>query len=229
MKAFLRSDFGQRAVAWAAAAWIRLVFRTTRWTIVDESHVSRLVATGRPFIVCFWHARMIPWPMFLRRHGFPVSMLISPHGDGRIIALAIAKLGVPTIEGSTFRDPMKALVDLVATLKGGTSIAITPDGPRGPRMRAAIGVVAAAQHAGVPILPLAYSTRRGLLFRKAWDRFLLPLPFDSGVARAGAPIEVPAQLNRETREAMRKLIEDRMNELTRECDISCGREPIEPA
>ncbi len=116
MKAFLRSDFGQRAVAWAAAAWIRLVFRTTRWTIVDESHVSRLVATGRPFIVCFWHARMIPWPMFLRRHGFPVSMLISPHGDGRIIALAIAKLGVPTIEGSTFRDPMKALVDYAKPL-----------------------------------------------------------------------------------------------------------------
>lgn len=229
MKALLRIAFVERAIAWCVAGWIRMTYRATRWTLIDERHIADLVAAKRPFIACFWHGRLAPWPMFLRRHDFPVAMLISPHGDGQIIISAIARMGIPTIEGSTFRDPMKALVDLVAALKGGTCVAITPDGPRGPRMHLAVGVIAAAQHSGAPIVPLTYSLSRGITMRGSWDHFLFPLPFGRGVARAGAPIEVPERLTRETREAMRKLVETRLNDLTRECDIACGRTPVEPA
>ena len=94
-------------------------------------------------------------------------------------------------------------------------------------MRASAGVVSAAKLAGVPILPCAYAVRRRHVLR-SWDRFVLALPFTRGVFLWGEPIEVSRTGDERALEASRRLVEDRLNALTREADLLCGATPIEP-
>lgn len=227
MRSFVRSPSGQRILSWLIAGYIHLVYRTKRWRIEGEAAVDALLAARRPFIGCFWHSRMLMMTELWAQRA-PLAMLISPHQDGLLIAKTIARLGIPTIAGSTARGGSEALVAIVRALKAGQCIAITPDGPTGPRMRAAGGVVAAAKVAGAAIVPVAYSCTNALTL-DTWDRFLLPLPFGRGVIMIGEPIAIPADADGTVRETIRRSVEDRLTALTQECDRRCGRALVEPA
>ena len=113
---------------------------------------------------------------------------------------------------------------VIRTLKQGDCVGITPDGPRGPRMRAQGGIVTAARAAGVPILPATYSVRRRRVLG-TWDRFVVALPFNRGVYVIGAPIEIGDIAP----EAARLLIEERLTALTHYADRLIGVAPVEPA
>jgi len=135
---------------------------------------------------------------------------------------------IGTVEGSTNRGGATALKSMVKILKSGQSIGITPDGPRGPRMRVSGGVVALAKLSGVPVIPATCSTTRRKVLG-SWDRFLICLPFGSGVYVWGEPIEIPRDANADQQENYRLQIEDAMNALCDEADTLANQPPIEPA
>lgn len=224
LKSLLARPAVQEVLATAAAAYIRLVFRTTRWRWEGRAHLEAALAKG-PVIAAFWHARILMMPEAWQRPE-PRQMLISPHRDGRLITRTIARFGVSSIEGSSRRDGSKALRRIVLALRAGITVGITPDGPRGPRMRAKPGLVAAARLAGVPILPVTFSTSRGRIFN-SWDRFLLPLPWGRGVFLYGPPIDAHADAG--DPETIRLRVEQVLNDLTEAADRAMGRAPIAPA
>jgi hypothetical protein len=154
-------------------------------------------------------------------------VLISPHRDGRLIAETMAHFGAETITGSSSKGGTAALRALLRSLESGISVGITPDGPRGPRMRASPGLVTVARRAGVPIVPLTYAVRRRRVLG-SWDRFVVPLPFNRGVFLWGAPFEVERHADGAARERARRLIETRLNDMTREADRLCGQATPEP-
>ena len=63
--------------------------------------------------------------------------------------------GYTIIRGSTSRGGAVALREIVRTLRRGQPVALTPDGPRGPRQKMKPGPLIAARMAGVPIIPIA--------------------------------------------------------------------------
>ena len=208
------------------AQYIRLVHATTRWSVRGGEIPGRLWTERRPFILAFWHGRLLMMPYCWDR-AVPISMLISRHSDGQLIARTVSHFGIATVAGSSSKGGGAALRTLIKTLKDGGCVGFTPDGPRGPRMRAGPGIVNAARLAGVPILPCAYGVRRRRVLR-SWDRFLLALPLSRGVFLWGAAIDVPRAADERALEAMRQRVEDSLNALTREADLLCGRSPIEP-
>lgn len=217
-------------ICWIAALYIRFVNMTTRWTVVGPDDFESRLDLDKPVIGVFWHARMmmIPhlWKRFAGRR--KMNMLISGHRDGRLIARLIGLLGITTITGSSTRGGTDALRTILRTLQGGESVAFTPDGPRGPRMRASLGPVVAARLSGVPIYTVSYSVRRGRLF-DSWDRFLLPLPFGRGVMAVAHAIAVPRDADEAALETYRRSVEAQLNAITRQADELCGRPPVEPA
>ncbi|MBI3452918.1 MAG: lysophospholipid acyltransferase family protein [Rhodospirillales bacterium] len=213
LKRLFRSDPVQRLLARLIAFYIRFVHATSRQTIHGAEIVARQLATGRPLIGCFWHGRMMLMPRFWTAP-VPMRMLISRHRDGRLIARTIALLGFPTITGSSSRGGATALREIVRTLKDGDCVCVTPDGPRGPRMRAAPGLVAAARLAGVPVIPATFSTTRGRELG-SWDRLLFALPFGRIVFVIGEPVEVPPDADEAALEAARATVEARLNAVTR--------------
>lgn len=141
-------------------------------------------------IYAFWHGRMLMLPRWYRsREKRPLYMLISQHGDGRLIAFAIKLLGIRSVAGSSSRRGVAATLELMRCLEGGASIGITPDGPKGPRQVCKKGVVTLAQQAGITVQPASYSVEERWII-PSWDRMIVPRPFSRGVVILGEPIRV---------------------------------------
>jgi lysophospholipid acyltransferase (LPLAT)-like uncharacterized protein len=217
---FARSDRIRHLLCWLVSLYIRFVFATSKWSVEGGETARRLHAAGRPFILAFWHGRLLMMPRAWQP-GVPIHMLISGHRDGRIIADAVGHFGIASIAGSSSRGGRAALRLMVKTLKGGDCVGITPDGPRGPAMRATHGIVATARLAGVPILPLSYATRRRRLMR-SWDRFHLAFPFTTGIFLWGAAIEIPVDADEAALERYRLIVEERLTALGAEADRRMG-------
>ncbi len=223
-----RKQIGQAVFAWCAVLYLRIVTATSRWERRRPPAAAALLEGEAPFIACFWHGRLATmraaWPQDPARF----HMLISGHSDGAIVATAMRRLGFPVITGSSRRGGASALRMIAQVLSEGGCVGVTPDGPRGPRMRAKIGAVKAAAVSGAPILPVSGAVRRCTLLG-SWDRFMAADFFNRGIILYGEPLSVPADADRETLERCRRELEERLNALTAEADRLSGHEPVEPA
>ncbi|EDP61319.1 hypothetical protein BAL199_06826 [alpha proteobacterium BAL199] len=227
LKRLLKSDAGVRAAGTLAGAIVRMINATTRWEHVADPAAAALLAGDQPVIGAFWHNRLMlisaVWPK-----GKPIAMVQSEHGDSRILGIAVSEYITRPIWGSSRRNPMAALKGMLRALQEGLSVGITPDGPRGPRMRCRPGLIHAAKRSGVPIVPGAWSVSRRSVAR-SWDRFIIAWPFGRGVIVLGAPIRVPADADETGLEACRRQVEDALNAVAAEADRRMGHAPIEPA
>ena len=228
LKKIGRKPTVQRLVGATLAAHIGLVRRTTRWRThfaADAEAAARAAWTGeRPAIVAFWHNRLAMMP-YCWPSPHPFHMLISSHPDGQLIARTVKHFGIETVAGSSTRGGSEALRAMVRLIKKGVSVGITPDGPRGPRMRASDGAIALARLAGAPILPAAVSVSRRMVMN-SWDRLIVALPFGEGAMVWGAPLHVGGDMDTKTLSAG---LEAELNRVSAEADQLVGHAPIAPA
>lgn len=226
VKRLTRGARVRRALCRLGAWYITLVHATGRWRVVGGAAPARLWAEKTPFILCFWHGRLLMMPYCWDR-AVPIHLLVSAHRDGQLIGDTVRPFGFHIVTGSSSKGGGGALRTLVKAIRGGGSVGLTPDGPRGPRMRAGPGVAVTAKLSGAPIVPIAYSAapRRVLA---TWDRFILPLPFGRGVFVWGEPITVARDADDAALEAARRQVEDSLNALTRGADRLCGQAEIAP-
>jgi lysophospholipid acyltransferase (LPLAT)-like uncharacterized protein len=221
------SNKAQGVIAFLLAQYVRLVYWTNRWRRVGYDISDRLFAENRRLIFCFWHSRLLMMP-FATYGGRPFDVMMSTHRDGRFIARAVRHLGIGVVFGSSSRRPALALREAAQRCRDGVCLCITPDGPRGPRGRAAPGAVLIAELAGAVLVPVAYATSRRRLLA-SWDRFHLPFPIGRGVFVVGKEIEVPRRLDEAEREQLRRRLEADISRVTDEADRLMGHAPVEPA
>lgn len=227
VKTIGRLPLVQAIVAGAAATLIGLVRATTRWETVNGEAAAGAWSGEKPVIVAFWHNRLAMMP-YCWASARPFHMLISAHPDGRLIAKTVAHFGIDAVAGSSRRGGAEALRSLVRLAKAGESIGITPDGPRGPRMRIREGALALARLSGAPIIPAAVSVRRRIVLR-TWDRLIVALPFSRGAMVWGNPITVPRDADEATTLVLQEELERELNRVTAEADRRAGHPPMEPA
>ena len=136
-----------------------VAIRVLGWTLrVRTRHADRVNAfweTGRPILIAFWHGRQLMLPLAYR--GRELYILISEHRDGELIHRIARWFGFHAVRGSTTRGGTRALRQLARLGRSGVDLAITPDGPRGPRCVAQSGVVELAKLTGMPIVPLTFA------------------------------------------------------------------------
>jgi lysophospholipid acyltransferase (LPLAT)-like uncharacterized protein len=231
----LRQSGRGRAIAAAlASAYIALVDRTTRWEVRGREEFDRLVDEEPGLIAVMWHGRLFMSPTYAPVPRRRTVAMISSNRDGDLITAIVRRWGVETVRGSTYdrgkgRDKggAEAFAGAERALRDGALIAITPDGPRGPRMRAQSGTGQLAARTGRPVVPIAFSVARGRVLG-SWDRFLLPLPFGRGVALFGPTIRPPDAPEPEAARAVTAAVERALTDLTAEADRLCGRAPVDP-
>lgn len=164
-----------------------------------------------PVIMCFWHNRILGITLsFIRKypHGerAGVSVLTSPSKDGEILAGVARGFGMGAVRGSSSRRGSQALRELVRLVEAGGDIAITPDGPRGPRYKLGPGAILLAQTTGAVLAPV-HAKFSWFIQLKTWDGFIIPLPFSKVSVTVDHAIPVPRELGAEEFEQTRLKLE----------------------
>jgi lysophospholipid acyltransferase (LPLAT)-like uncharacterized protein len=226
IKRILQSEGVMAAACFIGSLYIRLVRWTGRWHIEGEDIPESFRKSGKPFILSFWHGRLLMMPYCWRRTDL-TNMLISGHREGRLISQTVKHFAIESVVGSTGKGGAQATRRLIKLMREGVVVGITPDGPRGPRMRVGQGTIALARISGAPIVPVTYSASRSRILQ-SWDRFIVALPFSRGVFLWGEPIEVPRDADDALLEAKRLDVERAMNSLTDRADALMGRPCVEP-
>jgi len=207
----------KKLVSWLGpwlAFWIIKLTGRTMWFVEIHPEIPRSFWEKRiPAIGACWHGRLLMMPIIYK--GKKLSFLVSPHRDGQVIGKALKRFGFHAILGSTTRKGFSGFKQMVKAHE--SDIGIVPDGPRGPRQQAQIGVIELARLTGRPIIPVTFNASRRKIFN-TWDRFLLPYPFSRGVFIWGEPIVVNPNGNRAHLEEKRLLLERKLNELTEQAD-----------
>jgi lysophospholipid acyltransferase (LPLAT)-like uncharacterized protein len=201
---------------------LRFLALTIRKKVFFSERAQEFWVRGQYIIAAFWHQRLLMMP-FLPRQG-RVGMLISQHRDGELIARAVQLFGIDSIRGSTTRGGLAALRGMIRFFRTGANLAITPDGPQGPKHMVQIGVVELARQTGAPIVPVTYSASRCRVFG-SWDNFILPLPFSKVAYMWGEPFFVPRDIDKDGLEESRLLLQERMRQLTEEADRIFQKKP----
>lgn len=184
-----------------------LNYRTVRYDPAGDPADPHFVA---PAIFVLWHEYII-FPLYIRPHS-RLAMLISQHQDAEILSQMASLNGLEIVRGSTHRGGSNALKKILTDAHG-TSLAITPDGPRGPRRQMAQGCVYLSSRLQVPIVPVGFGFDRPWRGR-SWDKFAIPRPGSRARAVMGPRIQVPPDLGRNELEAHRLWIEQQLNDLT---------------
>lgn len=227
----LRSPWMYRLVGVLGAWLIRLWMGSLRYRVRKKGDAGidpcDPAFHGR-YIYVFWHETML-YPAYL--YAIPgVKVLISRHSDGEFITQVVRRLGFGVIRGSTNRQGAAALLGMIRHGRSG-HLAVTPDGPRGPRRCLQPGVVYLAAKTGLPIVPVGFASHRPWRGTN-WDRFQIPKPGSVATVVGGHPFTVPADADEQTLEDYRVRIEAALREVTSEAEEWAeqdGREAACPA
>jgi hypothetical protein len=188
------------AGSWLVRAWVGTV--QFRYRPLGEDVDPHRPQLPRRYIYAFWHENML---LLARHFGRPdIRVLISTHADGQLIAECCRHLGFGLVRGSTTRGGVEAVRQMLRAR--GSHLAITPDGPRGPRRTLQLGAVYLAARTGLPIVPVGIGYQRPWRMN-SWDQFALPRPFSRGTCVTADPIFVPAELDRSRLEEYRLRVE----------------------
>ena len=173
---------------------INVLCKTLRISFVNQKAIEELEQNGQNYVVAFWHGTMLlPW--FLHRNK-NIAALISKSKDGDLLGKILKRWNYNVIRGSSSVGGDVALSIMVDYAKNNNSIAITPDGPRGPAFKLKAGAVITAKKSGLPLvlMGIGYKNKKKL---GSWDAFQVPFFFSRANAVFSNPIYVDNNLSYE--------------------------------
>ncbi len=203
-----------RLVSGLLYGMVRGICSTLRFDIRD------FPADDHKLIFCGWHGRSFTFSDYFRNRGWTV--VISHSSDGEMQTRIFGRLGFKIIRGSTGRGGVRALVEAIRTLREGGTMAMTPDGPRGPSGVVQGGVMKMAEKSGAGLVPVGIAVSPRFVAKKSWDRYIVPIPFGKCLMIFGSPLFVPVDATEEQVEQIRLKLEQEIHRLEQEAERTLG-------
>jgi len=192
------------------------VLKLTLWVRFDNADdLFARWQRGEQVLVAFWHNRVLMMP--LANRSAKLCVMNSRSRDGEIATRAMARWGIHSVRGSASRGAVAGFLQLVRAFRDGYSLALVPDGPRGPRYQAKAGIIHLARATGAPLYPVTYAASHKIELR-SWDRLIIPLPFSRVRFVVGEPLLVPRHADDTQVEVCRRELESRLNAMTSSSD-----------
>ncbi|CCO24633.1 lysophospholipid acyltransferase family protein [Maridesulfovibrio hydrothermalis] len=187
MKMKIDPAFFAPSVAFFFRWWVRSI----RFEIDGYDDFTALVNQKKPLMLALWHNELFSLIGVGVRKKLPLVTMASDSKDGQIITDILERLDYEVARGSSTRGGLKAMLGIARVMREKGKIGvITMDGPKGPRHKIKPGILAIAQKAGAPIIPMRAYPSNPFVFKKSWDRFELPKPFYSCKICLGEPFIV---------------------------------------
>ncbi|MEO8353433.1 MAG: lysophospholipid acyltransferase family protein [Chthoniobacteraceae bacterium] len=203
----------QARLAAGIGQWfLRAILVTLRFRIDDRAGLLRQ-PPRRAVVWAFWHNRLFVVP-YLFQHFVRTrsgAALTSASKDGEVLAAVLERFGIQPIRGSSSRRGVPAWREMKRTIEAGIDVAVTPDGPRGPRYHINPGLLLLAQRTDAPIMPVRV-TYSSFFQLKSWDGFMIPKPFSRVDVIFDDPIDFNASANAHGFETERSRLEQILRE-----------------
>ena len=212
--------FLQRFLAWLLWAALRCIAATLRYRVRDPHGFLQRKDISQA-IYCVWHNRLaLCLKLYFtfsgeHRSKAGVAGLVSASRDGAFLSAILERFGVQPVRGSSSRRGAQALRELKTWAERDYDLAITPDGPRGPRYTVQDGAMSMAQLTGLPIVPASYHLKWKIQLKSS-DRFQIPLPFSICEVTAGKIFHVPRDISDSGREELRKQLEAELRAISQD-------------
>lgn len=171
---------------WALSSLIGFTWRVT---VSGNSSLSPAFRSGSGRIFAFWHSNLLPLTFIFRN--CQVNAIVSRSRDGILAAYVAEKWGHTIISGSSHRGGSAALRQSLKVLKENGTVAITPDGPRGPKEIVKAGASQLAVMSGAPVIVLSVHPQRAWRLN-SWDKFIIPKPFSKVTVHVSEPVHAAA-------------------------------------
>jgi len=200
---------------------INAVIKTCRMRIIGEESVHRLRDQKIPIIYTFWHRHIFVTIFRFKKSG--ARPLISHSRDGEIVAQVAREFGMEPVRGSSSSGGARAFLKLLESIKTEKAeILITADGPKGPLREIKDGTILLAEKTRSAIVPICWHASRVKIFKKSWDRFMIPLPFSRITFAYGEPLILPSPIKGEKRkhhlDSLKREFQQRMIQLEKQTE-----------
>lgn len=200
-----------RIVLWRIALWWCKSLTISK---TGSEKFEEIRSRNANYVVAFWHGSMlVGWFLHRPIRDANISALVSQSSDGEYLSAVIERWGYSMIRGSSHIGGKEAMQLMVEEVEKGHSLAITPDGPRGPRHEMKMGAVRIAQKTGVPLILVGIAAKKKKNLR-SWDAFEVPMPFSEVSVVYGEPVCVPKELEGESLDNFKLKMQHRLQELT---------------
>ena len=203
------------------AIWYLELVQKTNKIVVEPCDALDIIKPQQPLIVGVWHGQHILMPAL--PFGLSATVMISKNFDGEVTARIVEYYGNRTIRASGGRNQKQALqkggmvgfLEMLSALRNNDNVVQTADIPKGIARRVGLGIIRLGQKSGAPIVPLAIASSRRIIFKKAWDKASLNLPFGKSSIVVGKLIHIPKDADEAALETYRKRLEKELNRATK--------------
>jgi lysophospholipid acyltransferase (LPLAT)-like uncharacterized protein len=189
---------------------VKVLCNSLKINFINKKVVDDLSAKNQNYILAFWHGTMIlPWYLH-KNNNF--AALISKSKDGDLLANLLTNLKYHVVRGSSSSGGSAALESLIKLAKSGFSVAITPDGPRGPIYKMKPGAVITAQRSSLALVLVGIGFKKKRIL-KSWDKFEIPAFFTQSNVIYSEPIYIDRNSTHEQTASVIARCENKLNEL----------------
>ena len=189
--------------------------KSLRVSYRNKKVVDELRKKNQNYVLAFWHSTMIASWYLHKNDGF--AALTSKSKDGDLLAKQLKHWKYKVVRGSSSKGGDVALGVIVDHAKNGYSIAITPDGPRGPEHKFKAGAVITAKKSGVPVVLMGIGIKSKKKL-KNWDKFQIPNPFSTVKVIYSDPVYVNGDLSYDETSKIIEECEQKLNGLQKEAE-----------
>ena len=197
---------------------INVLLKTLRISEERNKQFEVLEKENKNYVLAFWHGTMLlPWYLKKNKNFYTI---ISKSKDGEILSRVLTSWNYNVERGSSSKGGSEVLNVLVDKAISGSSISITPDGPRGPEKELKAGAVIIAKKAGVPLVLLGIGISKKVKL-SSWDKFQIPYPFTKVSAVYSEPIFIDKDLSYQETDEMIKKASKELNSLQKQAEQYC--------
>jgi lysophospholipid acyltransferase (LPLAT)-like uncharacterized protein len=206
--------------AWIIYLYLKFVYLTTKWHIIYPKNTDKQsFLAEKKVIFALWHNKLAFSFKIFERHQ-NISGLASTHSDGKVITKITRLWGFKIIEGSTNKNPAKAIKGIIAALSKDEKIVVTPDGPRGPKYKINSVITKIAYKQNAKVIPTACAASNYFTLN-SWDQMIIPKPFSTVVITIGDSI-----LLSDDEKNNNELLENSLNQLTLQAEGALGNKNL---
>ena len=216
IKRINKNKLGQKLLGYIVFIITSLTYKSISWKELKKTN-SYCYRKREPIIFCTWHNRLYCGPYLLPTKQLVINALQSSHSDGMMTDILFKLINMKIIYGSSKKKGVSAFIKMIRAINNGESVAITPDGPKGPKEIVKDGIIKLALTTGAPIVPLFWKVKNHKILN-SWDNFIIPFPFSTGVYVFGKPFHIKGKITEKKLCQIKSLIQNEFDDLTNEVE-----------